>query len=50
MDGTTSVILSDHLRNVDWRARKIELIHRVEASVLAKTIARIEALIVSPDV
>ena len=34
LDGTTCVILSDHLRNVDWRARKIELIYRVEASVL----------------
>lgn len=49
-DGASSIILSDHLRNVDWRARKAELIHRVSESVLASVVARIEALIVSPDV
>jgi mRNA interferase MazF len=49
-DGTSSVMLSDHLRNIDWRARKIELIRQVEESVLAQAIAQIEALIVSPDV
>jgi mRNA interferase MazF len=48
-DGTTSVVLSDHLRNVDWRARKIELIRRVPGHVLDGVIARIEALIVDPD-
>ncbi len=49
-DGSSSVVLSDHLRNVDWRARRIELIHRVPESVLQSDVARIEALIVSPDV
>ncbi len=49
-DGTISVVLSDHLRSVDWRARKIELIHRVSVSVLAEVVARVEALIVNPDV
>ncbi|MDA1052683.1 MAG: endoribonuclease MazF [Planctomycetota bacterium] len=49
-DGTSSVVLSDHLRNIDWRARKVELIHRVPDPVLASVVARIEALIVSPDV
>ena len=48
-DGTTTVILSDHLRNVDWTVRKIQLIHRVSDTVLAQVVARIEALIVSPD-
>jgi len=49
-DGTVSVVLSDHLRNVDWRARKVELIHRVPGSVLSDVVARIDALIISPDV
>jgi mRNA interferase MazF len=49
-DGTTSIILSDHLRNVDWRARNAERIQRVADSVLADVVARIEALILSPDV
>jgi len=49
-DGTVSVILSDHLRNVDWRARRAELIHRASDSVLAGVIARIEALLVNPDI
>lgn len=48
-DETSSVILSDHLRNVDWRARRIELIDRVSDSVLSEVVARIEALLVSPD-
>jgi mRNA interferase MazF len=49
-DGTTSVILSDHLRNVDWRARKLEWICQVSDSVLAEVVARIEALLIAPDV
>lgn len=49
-DGATSVVLADHLRSVDWRARKIERIERIPASTLAEVIARIEALLVSPDV
>ena len=48
-DGTTSVVLSDHVRNVDWRARKIERIHRVSDAVLADVVARIEALLIDPD-
>jgi mRNA interferase MazF len=49
-DGSNSVVLADHLRNVDWRARKVELIHHVPDSVLESVVARIAALIVSPDV
>lgn len=48
-DGTAAVILSDHLRHVDWRARKVELIQQVSAGVLAEIIARIEALLIKPD-
>ena len=49
-DGTTSVVLADHLRNVDWQARNIQLIHRVAVSELSEVVARIEALLVNPDV
>ena len=45
-----SVILSDHFRNVDWKARKAERIKRVGDDALAAVIARIEALLVEPDV
>jgi mRNA interferase MazF len=49
-DGSTSVVLADHLRNVDWKARNIQLIHRVSDVELSDVVARIEALLVSPDV
>ena len=48
-EGTTSVVLADHLRNVDWKARNIQLIHRVSDSELSEVVARIDALLVSPD-
>jgi mRNA interferase MazF len=48
-DGTTSVVLADHLRNVDWKARSIQLICRVTDGELSEVVARIEALLVSPD-
>lgn len=48
--GSTGVVLADHLRNVDWKARNIEFIQRVSDSELSEVVARIEALLVSPDV
>lgn len=48
-DGTTSVLLADHLRNVDWKARYIQLIHRVSDAELCEVVAKIDALLVSPD-
>jgi len=48
-DGSTSVVLADHLRSVDCKARKMQLMHRVTDAELADVIARIDALIVSPD-
>ena len=48
-DGTVSVVLADHLRNVDWKARKTQLIHRVSEAELSDLVARIGALLVSPD-
>ena len=48
-DGTTSVVLADHLRSVDWRARNIQLICRLSDAELTEVVARIDALLVSPD-
>lgn len=44
-----SVILSDHLRSVDWRARNVEQIKRVNDRALSEVIARIDALLITPD-
>ncbi|MEZ6061955.1 MAG: endoribonuclease MazF [Planctomycetaceae bacterium] len=49
-DGTTTVVLADHLRNVDWKARNIQLIRRVSEAELYEVVSRIDALLVSPDV
>lgn len=50
VNGVTSVVLADHLHHVDWKARNIQFIHRVSDSELAEVVARIDALLVSPDV
>ena len=47
-DGTTTVVLADHPRNVDWKARNAALLHRVSNSELSEVVARLEALLVSP--
>ncbi|XZE20716.1 type II toxin-antitoxin system PemK/MazF family toxin [Pirellulaceae bacterium SH449] len=49
-DGSSGVVLSDHLHSVDWRARNIQFIHHVSDSELSDVIARIEALLINPDV
>lgn len=48
-DGKTSVVLADHVRNVDWQQRRARLIQRVDADVLEDVIARLSALIIFPD-
>jgi mRNA interferase MazF len=48
-DRTTSVVLADHLRNVDWKARNVQLMHSVSDGELSEVVARIEALLVRPD-
>lgn len=48
-DGQESVVLADHLRNIDWKARRAEKMYRVSDEVLANVIARLDALIISPD-
>lgn len=49
-DGGSGVVLADHMRNVDWKTRNIQFIHCVSDSELAEVVAKIEALLVSPDV
>lgn len=49
-DGSNSVVLADHLRSVDWKARNVQLMHRVSEAELSDVVARIEALLVGPDV
>lgn len=48
-EGNSSVVLADHLRNVDWTTRTVEFIQRVSDAELNEVIGRIEALIISPD-
>lgn len=47
-DGEVSVILADHLRNVDWRIRNAQKKYRVSSEVIESVVARIEALLISP--
>jgi mRNA interferase MazF len=44
-----TVVVSEQVRCVDWRARKIQFINRVPNEVLLDVVDRIEALIVRPD-
>ena len=46
----SGVILADHVRNVDWQARDLTLIQRAGRDVLDEVIARLEALLIDPDV
>ena len=47
-DGTSTVVLADHLRNVDWKARNIQFIRRLSHEELSEVVARIEALLDQP--
>lgn len=47
-DGSDSVILADHIRNVDWRARRARLILQVPQEVLDEVAAKLDALVISP--
>jgi len=45
--GVEGAVLSDQIKSLDWRARKAKRIGRVPDEVLAETIGKIMALIVS---
>jgi mRNA interferase MazF len=45
----TSVILADHIRCLDWRARNAQRIRAVSEDVVAEVVAKLEALIINPN-
>lgn len=44
-EAVTGVILADHVKSVDWRGRKAELITQLPAEPLSAVLDRIEALL-----
>jgi mRNA interferase MazF len=48
-DGSTSVILADHIRSVDWKTRRVRRIEKVSEEVLDEVVGRLEALLINPD-
>ncbi len=40
------VILSDHLKNLDWKAREIKFIEKASSLILAECIEKISTLII----
>jgi mRNA interferase MazF len=49
-DTEESVVLADYVRCVDWRARNARLILNVGRNILDEVVAKLEALIIHPDV
>jgi mRNA interferase MazF len=43
--GVTGVVLADHVKNLDWRARRAEFICRLPAPVINDILARLAVLI-----
>ena len=39
-------VLTDHLKNLDWKARKVKFIEKAKPSVLKECILKISALII----
>ena len=42
---TNSVILSDHIRSIDWRNRRADLISRIEPQILAEVLENVRVLL-----
>jgi mRNA interferase MazF len=42
---TTGVILSDHIKSLDWKARKAELIEYCPPKILEEVLAKIQAIL-----
>ena len=47
-DGTESFVLADHIRCVDWRARRAQFIMHLSQELLEEAAAKLEALVISP--
>ncbi len=39
-------VLSDHIKNLDWKAREIKFIEKAKADVVSEVIAKISVLII----
>lgn len=48
-DDPRTVVLADHVRCVDWRARNVRFIHHVSPEVLEEVVARLDALVINPE-
>lgn len=48
-DDPHTVILAEHVRCVDWRARRIRFSHQATPKVLNEVVAKLDALIINPD-
>lgn len=46
--GQASAVLADHVRSVDWRARKVQFIQKSSNDVIEEIVAKLEALIAAP--
>ena len=44
----TGAVLSDHVKNLDWKARKAKKIATAPAAVVEQVVERISALVVAP--
>ncbi len=44
----TGAVLSDHVKNLDWKARKVKKIAAAPASVVEQVVTRISALVEKP--
>jgi mRNA-degrading endonuclease toxin of MazEF toxin-antitoxin module len=42
---TTGVALSDHVRSIDWQARKIKIVDRISTTSLAIILAKFKPLL-----
>jgi mRNA interferase MazF len=42
--GVMGVVLADHVKNLDWRARRAEFICKLPSAVIADIIARLSAI------
>lgn len=43
--GVRGVVLSDHVRSLDWRARRVKRIERAPAAVVEEVLAKLSALL-----
>lgn len=48
-DVSESIVLADHVRCVDWSARRTDFIRRIPQEVLQEVAAKLEALIIHPE-